>query len=228
MLMVSEGNRHPTENCDLAGARMAIAVETEEGRRLAESFIKQITGGEDRLKGRRMREDYWEFDATHKLWISGNHKPNIRGTDDGIWDRIRLIPFHVRFESPDKTLPAQLHKERSGILNWLLAGCCQWLAEELHEPDDVKKATGQYKAEMDILGQFLDEELVLGQSLHVGASTLYERFKDWDGNMSQHRFGKALTERSFENGRFTAGLNKGRKFWKGLGLRAFSEDTSEP
>src|SRR4029453_16623647 len=85
-LMATKGPPPPTEICDLYGARFAVANETEQGRKLAEVKIKALTGG-DRLKGRRMREDFWEFAPSHKLWLAGHHKPSIVGTDDAIWDR---------------------------------------------------------------------------------------------------------------------------------------------
>lgn len=224
MLMVSKGERHPTETCDLAGARMAVAVETEDGRRFAESFIKQMTGGEDRLKGRRMREDMWEFDTTHKLWISGNHKPDIRGTDDGIWDRIRLIPFNVRFNQPDRTLAETLEAERSGILNWLILGCREWQDAGLGEPLEVVEATSQYRAEMDLLGQFVNECCIVGPEYHVGASDLHKAYLDWGGTLKQKKFGSALAERQFQSGRFTGGPNKGKSTWKGIGLTSTEVD----
>jgi P4 family phage/plasmid primase-like protien len=221
MLMVSKGRQHPTETCDLAGARMAVASETENGRKFAESFVKQITGGEDRIKGRRMREDFWQFDATHKLWISGNHKPDIRGTDDGIWDRIRLIPFNVRFAQPDKTLAATLESERSGILNWLIRGCLDWQSNGLGEPAEVVQATANYRAEMDEIGRFFGECCVIRDACEVGATPLFEAYKSWGGGLSQKAFKAELENRDgLSHGRFTSGPHKGRSSWKGVGLLA--------
>jgi len=221
MLMVARGERHPTEMCDLYGARLAIAAETEEGRRLAEVLVKQMTGG-DRLKGRRMREDFWEFLPTHKLWLTGNHKPDVVGTDDAIWDRLPLIEFSQRFprDDPqtDKDLPSKLKNELSGILNWALQGCVEWQRDGLQKPSAVKDATSEYRREMDILGEFLAECCCLGDQFQTGATRLFERFSRWGGKISQTKFGRALAERGFRSARATSGPDKGRKIWCGVGV----------
>ena len=93
-LMAKQGETHPTERADLFGRRFVSSVEVEDGRRLNESLVKSLTGG-DAIRARRMREDHWQFRPTHKLWIAANHKPVIRGTDRGIWRRVRLVPFVV-------------------------------------------------------------------------------------------------------------------------------------
>ena len=147
---------------------MAIAAETEERRRFAESLVKTLTGGEDKLMGRRMREDFWEFKATHKLWITGNHKPRVSSTDEAIWDRFRIIPFNVRFEKPDRKLPKKLEGELPGILNWALRGCRYWIQEGgLITPTAVKEATVNYRQEMNSIGAFLldrhDPSKVIGR-----------------------------------------------------------------
>ena len=94
LLLVRRGEVHPTGLADLEGSRLAVAMEIEDGRRLAESLVKTLTGG-DRLTARRMRQDFQEFWPTHNLWLGANHKPIVRGTDNAIWRRIRLIPFDV-------------------------------------------------------------------------------------------------------------------------------------
>jgi putative DNA primase/helicase len=222
LLMAAKGERHPTEICDLAGQRLIVASETEDGRRFAESFVKTITGGEDKLKGRRMREDMWEFKATFKLWISGNHKPRIRGTDDGIWDRLRLIPFKVRFDKPDKSLSAKLEAELPGILAWMVEGCREWQQYGLQEPDVVKQATESYRSESDLMGQFI-KDCCEECERHVTASHLiYQAFMDWSGTkpapLSRVEFGVALGERGFDDGRLSSGPDKGKKCWRGIGL----------
>jgi len=224
LLMVSQGNRHPTELTDLAGRRMAIANETEDGRRFAESLVKQMSGGEDRMKARRMREDFWEFDTSHKLWIAGNHKPRIRGTDPAIWDRIRLIPFNVRFNKPDKKLIAKLARELPGILNWALRGCLEWQQHGLGEPAIVTDATNAYRAEMDALGAFLDECCVIEERAIAGATSLFKTYKRWcddtgETPISQTAFGTQLSERGFEKDKPTSGPRKNCVVYYGLGLR---------
>jgi len=197
---------------------MAVAAETEDGKRIAESLLKQLTGGEDRLKGRRMKQDFWEFAAEFKLWISGNHKPRIRGTDDAIWDRIRLIPFRVRFDRPDKTLAAQLQAERCGILRWCVEGCLNWQRSGLGTPDAVSDATAAYRDEMDAMRSFLDERCVLAPEYQVRSRELYAAYSAWcdssgEYRISQRRFGSAMSERGFERYK-----NNGT-WYSGLGIR---------
>ena len=218
-LLLVKRDQHPTEKADLFGKRIVACVEADNGRRLAESLVKELTGG-DKVRARRMREDFWEFSATHKIWLAANHKPVVRGTDHGIWRQIKLIPFTVVIpdEQQDKTLSDKLIAELSGILQWALAGCKEWQNAGLGEPDEVKAATGDYRAEMDIIGRFIREECVTGNQLYVGATTLYEAFKTWGGTATQRSFCGDLGNREFESDRFTAGPKKGCKMWRGIGL----------
>ena len=116
--MTRRGEHHPTERATLYGKRFVSSSETGDGRRLAEDLVKSLTGG-DPIACRRMREDFWEFRPTHKLWLATNHRPQIRGTDHAIWRRIHLIPFGVTFHEPesgktprkDTTLPERLREE---------------------------------------------------------------------------------------------------------------------
>ena len=129
----SIGNSHPTEVADLQGSRFVVAVDMEDGKRMAEALVKQMTGG-DRIKARFMHQDFFEFQPTHKLFLAANHMPIIRGTDHGIWRRIRLVPFTVTIqdEKQDKGLLAKLRTELSGILDvgceWLFSMATKWTA----------------------------------------------------------------------------------------------------
>jgi P4 family phage/plasmid primase-like protien len=126
-LLLAKRGSHPTELADLFGARLVASVEVEDGRRLAESLVKQLTGG-DRIKARRMREDFWEFAPTHKVFLAANHKPVVRGTDHAIWRRIKLVPFDVVIPKgeQDSRLPKKLRAELPGILAWAVHGCLEW------------------------------------------------------------------------------------------------------
>ncbi|MCH8043047.1 MAG: hypothetical protein IID44_04950 [Planctomycetes bacterium] len=189
-LMIKRGEAHPTERADLFGKRLVAAIEAEEGKRLAESMVKELTGG-DKVRARRMREDFWEFDATHKVMLAANHKPTIRGQDPGIWRRILLIPFAVRFwdasrgESgppeleADKELPEKLLAEKSGILNWLLLGCIDWQAKGLAAPKEVLIETDNYRNEQDVVGRFVDERCLESEEAEATAKDLYASFQEW-------------------------------------------------
>ena len=170
---------------------------------LAESLVKQLTGGES-IRARRMRQDFWQFRPTHKLVLCTNHKPRIKGTDHAIWRRIRLIPFDVVIPDAeqDKNLADKLRKELPGILAWAVEGCRAWQAEGLGMPEAVQSATDEYRIGQDIYTAFIDERCVLGDHVECKASTLYGVFKKWCEDGGEHapnnrRFGEALTERGF-------------------------------
>ena len=223
-LLLAKKSAHPTELTDLHGRRFVACIEAEDGRRMAESLVKELTGG-DRIRARGMRENFWEFQPTHKIWLVANYKPVIRGQDYGIWRRVKLIPFNVIIpdDEQDKQLPAKLLKELPGILNWALAGCQEWQSIGLKEPTEVTAATNEYKEEMDEVGRFIAESCDVREDRQVGATDIYNAFLAWGGNkhITQHRFGAELRKRGFDNsGRLTAGPNRGRKMWRGIGLLA--------
>jgi len=225
LLMAKRGEAHPTERADLFGKRFVACIETEEGRRLAEALVKELTGG-DRIRARRMREDFWEFAPTHHVWLVSNHKPNIVGTDNGIWRRIKFIPFNVVLPDADqdKNLLNKLKAELPGILNWALQGCLDWQKNGLQEPQTVQAATKSYSEEMDDIGQFLDEHCELGEFM-APATELYLAFLKANptSRMEQKQFGSALRHRGFTSDRITRGVNKAKHGWRGLRLRSDAE-----
>jgi putative DNA primase/helicase len=213
----------PNDVARLKGARFVAASEAEEGKRLAEALVKALTGG-DTISARYMRGEWFDFKPEFKLWLATNHKPIIRGTDRGIWDRIRLIPFLVRIpdDEQDKALTAKLWGELPGILAWAVRGCLAWQQYGLDAPTAVTEATSEYRAEMDILGHFCETCCVLSSSARVSAADLYAAYKAWaesagERAMSQRAFGARMLERNFESRR--AGAN-GSAVWCGLGLVA--------
>ena len=142
----------------LIGARMVRASEPEEGERLQEAKIKELTGGEPLLI-RALNEDFIEVSPKFKLTISGNHKPEIRGSDDGIWRRVMLVPFDVQIPANerDRALIEKLWAERDGILQWAVAGLIDYLQSGLREPDAVLAATAEYRQDSDPLANFLTD-----------------------------------------------------------------------
>jgi putative DNA primase/helicase len=229
MLLARRAGGIPNDVARLKGSRFVAASETEEGRRLAESLIKDLTG-QDTITARFMRAEWFDFKPTHKLWLSTNHKPEIRGTDAAIWRRIRLVPWGVTIPpaEQDKRLAAKLRDELPGILAWIVQGCLEWRREGLQPPDEVKRATGRYRAEMDVLAAFIDEECVIYEHANATAKALYSAYREWceengEKPESQRRFGGRLKERGFENGKITAGPHKGNVEWYGIGLSDGSE-----
>ena len=219
LLMAKKSDSHPTDRTDLFGKRLVIAIETEAGRRLNETMVKELTGG-DSIRARRMREDFWEFKPTHKLIMATNHKPVIKGRDNGIWRRIRLIPFSVVVPTRHANLkvPELLRKEAPGILAWCVRGCLDWQVNGLVEPHEVVQATAEYRAEQDVLGKFMEEVVVRISSARVRATALYSTYVEWskaanEHPMSQTLFGTTLAEMGIETRR-SNGL-----WYLGIGLR---------
>jgi len=216
-LLVAKGTTHPTELADLFGARFVASTEVEDGRKLAENLTKQLTGG-DRIKARYMRQDFWEFAPSQKIWLSANHKPEVRGTDYAIWRRIKLIPFGVtiRKEDQDSRLPEKLKEEMPGILAWAVRGCLEWQAEGLGEPKEVTQATESYKAEQDVLAAFIEECCVVEAGAWVKFKDLYAVYQAWgtesgEPTETKRKFGNRLTERGFvkDNGTDNIAIRRG-------------------
>lgn len=152
---------------------MVTAHEASEGGVLREDFVKQATGS-DKLKARYMRADFFEFAPTHKLQLLTNHKPVIKGQDNGIWRRVLLVPYQARFGWPEEVASGQAHfvkdtsiaeklrAELPGVLAWVVRGAVDWFRDGLQAPDAVLAASRDYQAEQDRVGQFVAECCELG------------------------------------------------------------------
>jgi putative DNA primase/helicase len=204
LLMANKTGRHPTELADLYGKRFVAAVETEDGGRLSEALVKELTGG-DAIRARRMREDFWQFQPSHTIMLATNHKPVVRGTDHAIWRRLRLVPFTVTIpeEEQDKQLAFKLKAEWPAILRWAVQGCRAWQLDGLEAPDEVMAATTEYRSDSDVLGEFIDACCIVRSGVKAGASELYASYKDWvkdrfEYAATQTTFGQRLAERDFK------------------------------
>ncbi|MDP9035707.1 MAG: phage/plasmid primase, P4 family [Myxococcota bacterium] len=214
--------RHPTELCDLHGRRLVVCNETTRGRAWDESTLKDTTGG-DRLRGRRMRQDFWEWSPTHKLVVFGQHKPRIRQANDAIRRRLRLVPFAVSFIGrEDRTLAKALEAEAPGVLRWLVAGCVAWQRDGLPEAKAVSEATGAYFRDEDVLGQFLDTECVFADDAKAARKEVRERYAKWSAERDERPVGpKALAEAIRRRGAIERKVHTAagkRDGWAGLRL----------
>lgn len=204
----------------LRGKRLVMSSETSDGSRLNEARIKAITGG-DEVTGRYLfSRTEISFVPTFKLWLATNHKPTIKGSDEGIWRRVRLIPFLVSFpkERRDKHLEATLRAELPGILAWAVRGAMAWYRQGLGEPAVIEEATSAYRDESDILGLFLAENTREIDTASVKSGSLYERYQRWTetnglGCLSSVKFARAMQDRGFEKKRTNLGA-----VWLKLGL----------
>ena len=186
----------------LEGARLVVSSEANEGDRIDESLIKQMTGG-DTLVARYSYGRDFEFDPVFKLWMATNHMPKIYGTDEGIWRRLIIIPFThtVKKENIDKNLEDKLKAESMGILKWAIDGAMMWQREGLNPPEVIKQASQDYREEMDVIEAFISESCVVGDEFKVKASELFDAYKkwadetnNWEG-MSNTKFGMEITKR---------------------------------
>ena len=206
----------------LKNARLVIASEAEENKPMSESLIKQITGG-DKISARFLYGEYFDFFPTFKIFMATNHKPKISGGDNGIWRRIKLIPFTVSIpeEKRDRYLTEKLMEENSGILNWLLEGFRMWEKEGLHEPDSVREANEEYRFDMDIVENFITDCLDIDASLQerVLNGELFETFRKWceknnETVLSQRKFTSKLKEKNYEQ--FPS---NGSRWWRGFSIK---------
>jgi putative DNA primase/helicase len=218
--LAKRGESIPNDVAMLRGARFVFASETNEGRRLAEATVKDLTGGED-ISARFMRGEWFSFVPTFTPWIATNHRPVIKGSDEAIWDRIKLIPFAVRIpdEEQDPDLVDKLKAEYPGILAWIGRGAAEWYRDGLGRPKAIAEATGGYRAEMDLLGTFIEEHCYLGPTERETAKHLYHAYKDWceaggEKPETKTAFGLRLRERGFDTFRGSGGT----RYWVGLTL----------
>lgn len=220
--METRTDRHPTDMAGLRGARFVAAIETEQGRRWAESKVKNLTGG-DKISARFMRQDFFEFFPQFKLFVAGNHKPAIRNIDEAMKRRLHLIPFTITVppERRDQHLQQKLLAERDGILAWAVQGCLDWQhLGRLDPPQQVVDATEEYFEAEDALGRWLDERCIHEPNAKSLTAELFNDWKQWaeavgEFTGSQKRFADLLLTRGVEKWRNGMGL----RGFQGIGLK---------
>lgn len=203
-------------NSDIArlkSARFVTCEEPTEGVRLNEGLLKQLTGG-SKVTARHLYGEEFEYQPEFKIWVATNHKPVVRGTDVGIWRRIKLIPFEVNIpkEKVDKNLKYKLREEMPQIMSWAVEGCMKWQKEQMEEPKCVQEAVKEYKQEMDLLASFIEEclEIDYEHDLKISANVLFRVYTYWakDNNeyeMSSKKFGREIVKKLPEKGRNASG-----------------------
>lgn len=211
----------------LQGARFVVAIESDADRRLAESLVKSLTGG-DSIKVKKLYADISTFKPAFKLFMATNHKPMIRGTDHAIWRRIRLVEFDVVIpdDQQDKELPTKLKAELPGILRWAVDGCRAWQAHGLGLPEEVRAAGEAYRQEQDTLGTFLAERCWGDPKTEVAFDALFDDYGIWayrakEKPLSAKKFSLALKERGLQQVKRATG-----RVWLGLRLRLITDPDS--
>lgn len=215
VLMVSKNESHPTTITRLFGARYASCSETTEGRALDVQLVNNLTGG-DEIVAHRMREDDWEWWPTHKLAVATNHKPRIKDTTNGIWRRVHLVPWTVTIpdEEQIKDLDGRLAEEASGILAWIVRGCAEWRKKGLAPPEQIVAATEAYRANEDIVGQFVADCVEPAVGERVTREAMRRAYEAWNKERGDDHPVGAQT--------FTEGLRKHVsevKPWKSRGVK---------
>ena len=199
MVKSNTGGNANSDIARLKGARLVTSVEPNEGVRINEGLLKQLTG-DDPVTARKLYSEEFEFKPEFKLWIATNHKPIIRGTDMGIWRRIHMIPFTVQIpeEKVDKNLKHKLKAEMTGIFKWCVDGCLMWQREGLKMPKAVLDSVREYRREMDVISAFIEDKCQIGGS--VQSSVLYAAYSSWaeennEYRMSATKFGLEIAKR---------------------------------
>ncbi len=182
---------------NLENKRFVSASEIEEGRRLAVSLIKDMTGGETIVADRKFQHEV-EYQPQYKVWLAGNHKPTISDTTLSIWRRVKLIPFVVTIPDSeiDHDLPANLEKELSGIFNWAIEGCLEWQRSGLGEPEAVTESTKEYRQEQDTFSRFIEDKCIEGSEETARAGQAYTSYRMWAKGEGIGKF-EMLTQTGF-------------------------------
>ena len=202
-IAVKKGSQ--TANSDIArlkGARFVTTTEPNKGMQLDEGSVKQLTG-DDKVTARFLYGKEFEFEPEFKIWMATNHKPVISGTDDGIWRRIAIVPFEYKIpkDKIDKKLTGKLKAELAGILNWCIEGYQMWRENGLMEPAIIDQQRNEYRSEMDIIHQFIEEKCLVNPLAEIQAKDIWRSFREWveEGNeysgMSKTKFGIELTKK---------------------------------
>jgi putative DNA primase/helicase len=230
-LMEKYGDSIPNDVARLKGARLVTAVESGKNKALAESQIKQLTG-DDPISARFLHREYFDFFATFKIFFATNHKPNISGTDKGIWRRIMTIPFEkiISPEERDPLLDEKLSKEYEGILTWAVEGFQMWQKDGLGDVAKITEATNEYREESDLIGNFIEERCLTGSEYKVSATAILKTIQQWakdNGLRSVRRneFIDYMKKRGFTKDRLSSSGDKGKIYWFGIGLK--DDETSE-
>lgn len=226
-LMVKRNDVIRSDLARLMGARLVTSAEGGEGAALDEGAVKQLTGFDDRITVARKYENEFEFTPSAKIWFATNHAPRIRGTDDGIWRRIWLIPFEVQIpeERRDPQITEKLLQEKAGILNWMLGGLRQYHTQghRLRPADKIVAATRAYRHESDAIGRFLADEMVYDPQGSVTRAGMYSVYTEWckvegEPPVASRTIAKYLRERQLKETK-----KGGMRCWIGIRLK----DTNE-
>ncbi len=228
LLMASGHDPHPTGQAALQSRRLAVCMETAQGRHLDAPTAKQLTGG-DTITARYMRRDFFSFEPSHTIFMITNHKPVVNGSDEALWRRLVVIPFSQVFGSngsskanPD--LKQELESDPDSVLSWMIQGWTEYREHGLCIPDEVRTATNAYKTDSDAVGRFIDERIYETTLGHEVSSDVYRSWQQWCGINgeeagTQRAFSEEMTSRGYQKSK-----SNGRMVWKGIMLVTSEKD----
>lgn len=219
LLIDKKHGEHPTRLAELQGKRVLFSTEIDQGARLAESLVKELSGG-DAITARFMHRDYFSFEPSHSLFLIVNHRPVVTGTDSGIWRRIKLIPWEVSIppeeRRPQDEMIRELVDDGDAVLQWMLDGLKDWQTEPSWTAPEVQAVTDAYRNESDRLAGFLADACETGPTRTVGVADLFTTYEAWcngagEQPLSKRRFGDGLRERGITQTR-----GKHARHWIGI------------
>lgn len=220
-LSKGKGSNIPNDLARMRGARFVTAVEAGEGRKFNEAVLKNMSGS-DPITARFLRQEYFDFYPECKIWLATNHKPVVKEFSSGFWRKIRLIPFKITIPEEERILEYDkiLLQERAGIFNWIFTGYKKWKEEKLKTPEKIKEATEEYKDQMDVLIEFIDECCIESHKVQATTKDLYIKYDKWceenkEKALYKAVFGRRLEERGYKSIKIGKGRNKG---WRGIDL----------
>ena len=221
LIVASRHEQHPTVVASLFRARLAIASETEKSANINEEQVKNLTGN-DRISARKMYQDEWSFDPSHTLVLFSNFLPTIQGTDNGIWRRVRMIPWDVTIpvDERDEELADKLTTEAAGILRWMVEGAVRFLEVGIGAPASIQASTAEFRGEQDTVTRFITEAgLVFDPNGSVRSADLQVVHEEWcdeageDARGHYKRVAHELTRRGAKAERRKTG-----RYWAGVAL----------
>ena len=207
----------------LAGKRFVLGSEVDEGKKLAESLVKQITGN-DTISARFLHQEFFEFQPKMKLWLAANFRPRVNANDDAMWRRILQAPFdqHIPKEERDPKVKQVLGDPNKGgpaIMAWLVEGCLKWQRNGLKVPKAVEDVTNEYKEENDPLKDFLSDCCIVNPLARVSNTQLWDEYETWcSENGEKFPLGRKKFTQRLEAYGFTQERTAQSRFWKGVGL----------
>jgi putative DNA primase/helicase len=207
----------PNDIAALRGARLVMASEGESGKPMSEAILKRVTG-KDMISARFLRQEFFEFKPSFLLMLATNHKPRFRGQDEGLWRRVKMIPFKRWFapHERDHTLDAKLLAEAEGIAAWAVRGAVEWFADGLQDPDVIRSAVQEYKETSDALAGFFPGTLERAPEATLNGDEAYNAYRDWcEAEGLQQR--EVWTRRTFYGAMEERGAFR-KKTMKGIAL----------